>query len=201
MSLTQESQLICRGLDEFCLPAALISVRSDRAVQWNASFLIAIGCTPAEMRVLPISELVQLDPGSDSPSWRCEHAPVPIHLEPCLVRNSQTRAISPGRSFRRDDDFAFVMLDPVSTDAGTGSFQTGRVIGEQQERERLRAVLHRGVSQHLVAMSFGLARCQNLLAEGTPITGEDLERVSRLVEEATASLREVMHPGPHDPVG
>jgi signal transduction histidine kinase len=201
MSLTQESQLICRGLDEFCLPAALISVRSDRAIQWNASFLIAIGCTPAEMRILPISELVQLDPGPDSRSWQCDHVPVPIHLEPCLVRNSQTRAISTGRSFRRDDEFAFVMLDPASTDAEEDNFQTGQAVGQQQERERLRALLHRGVSQHLVAMSFGLARCQNLLAEGTPIGAEDLERVSHLVDEATAALREVMNPGPDDPVG
>ncbi|MBV8587105.1 MAG: histidine kinase dimerization/phosphoacceptor domain-containing protein [Verrucomicrobia bacterium] len=201
MSLTEESQLICRGLDEFCLPAALISVRSDRAVQWNASFLAAIGCTPAEMRIVPISELVQLDPGSDSHCWHCDHVPVPIHLEPCLVRNSQTRTISPGRSFRRDNDFAFVMLDPVSLDTEKGNFQTGRAMGEQQERERLRALLHRGVSQHLVAMSFGLARCQNLLAEGTPITAEDLERVVRLVDESTAALRELMHSGPRDPVG
>jgi signal transduction histidine kinase len=195
MSLTQESQLICRGLDEFCLPAALISVRSDRAVQWNASFLTVIGCTPAELKILPISELVQLDPGSDSNSWRCQHVPVPIHLEPCLVRNAQTREVSPGRSFRRDDDYAFVMLDPVLAGAEKETFQAGKAVGQEEERERVRALLHRGVSQHLVAMSFSLARCQNLLAEGTPIAAEDLEQISRLVEEATAALREIMHSG------
>jgi Histidine kinase len=193
MSLTQESQLICRGLDEFCLPAALISVRSDRAVQWNASFLAAIGCTAAELMIFPISELVQLDPGSDSHSWRCDHVPVPIHLEPCLVLNALTREVSPGRSFRRDDDYAFVMLHSASTDAEKESFQTGQAVGRQEELERLRSLLHRGVSQHLVAMSFCLARCQNLLAEGTAIAAEDLERVSRLVDEATAELRKVMH--------
>jgi signal transduction histidine kinase len=195
MSLTQESQLICRGLDEFCLPAALISVRSDRVIQWNATFLTVVGCTAAELKLIPISELVQLDPGSDSRSWRCEHAPAPIHLEPCLVRNAQTREVSSGRSFRRDDDYAFIMLDPPPAGGERETFQAGRAVGQAEERERVRAFLHRGVSQHLVAMSFSLARCQNLLAEGTPISAEDLDQISRLADEATAALRELMRSG------
>ena len=58
MNISSESNAICRGLDEFCLPAALMHIGRDRLLTWNRNFLEAVGREEEELQALPASELV-----------------------------------------------------------------------------------------------------------------------------------------------
>lgn len=189
MSIWSESNLICRGLDEFCLPAVLMHVGNDRLLTWNRNFLEAVGCEAEELRALPASELVAFGPSSPKEVTECEESRSPVHLDPCAVRSVTTGRMLPGRSFRREDGYVFVMLDPAGTDFSAGTVAGAVLAGRQQERDRMRDALHNTVAQQLVALQFGVEALKTAIQGGRTSTAAEVDRLIELLGEMGDSIR------------
>ena len=188
MSISSESNAICRGLDEFCLPAALMHIGRDRLLTWNRNFLEAVGREEEELQALPVSELVVFGASSPEALGESKEPPSPIHFDACTVRSVATGNMLLGRSFRREDGYVFVMLDPVGIES-SGSVAEAKLAGQQLERDRMRDALHRTVAQQLVALQFAVAALKNGLEGGrTPTTGE-VDRLTGLLNEMGDSIR------------
>jgi signal transduction histidine kinase len=188
MSISSESKAICRGLDEFCLPAVLMHIGRDRLLTWNRNFLEAVGCEEEELQALPVSELVVFGASSPEALAESKEPPSPIHFDACTVRSVATGNMLLGRSFRREDGYVFVMLDPVGIES-SGSVAEAKLAGQQLERDRMRDALHRTVAQQLVALQFAVAALKNGLEGGrTPTTGE-VDRLTGLLNEMGDSIR------------
>ena len=188
MNISSESNAICRGLDEFCLPAALMHIGRDRLLTWNRTFLEAVGREEEELQALPASELVVLGVSSPEEMAECKGPPSPIHFDACTIRSVATGNMRLGRSFRREDGYVFVMLDPVGIES-SGSVAEAKLAGQQLERDRMRDALHRTVAQQLVALQFAVAALKIGLEGGrTPTTGE-VDRLTGLLNEMADSIR------------
>jgi len=188
MNISSESNAICRGLDEFCLPAALMHIGRDRLLTWNRNFLEAVGREEEELQALPASELVVFGASSPKEIAECKEFPSPIHFGACTIRSVATGNMLVGRSFRREDGYVFVMLDPVGIES-SGSVAEAKLAGQQLERDRMRDALHRTVAQQLVALQFAVAALKNGLEGGrTPTTGE-VDRLTGLLNEMGDSIR------------
>ena len=189
MSISSESNVICRGLDEFCLPAVLMHVGSDRFLAWNRNFLEAPGCGPEELRLLPVSELVVFGPSSPADIAECEESPAPVHLDPCTVRNIDTGRMLPGHAFRREDGYIFIMLDPGGIDSSRGTLAGAVLAGQQQERERVQKALHATVAQQLVVIQFAVEALKTAIQSGHKPTVVEVDRLVELLKEMGDSIR------------
>jgi hypothetical protein len=190
MSISSESNVICDGLDKFCLPAALMHIGNDRLLTWNRNFLEAVGCEEEELRALPASELVVFGAGSPEEITACEESPSPIHLNACTVRSVATGNMLLGRSFRREDGYVFVMLDPAGIDS-SGSVAEAKLAGQQLERDRVKEALHRTVAQQLVALQFAVEALKIGIERGRMPTTAEVDRLTGLLSEMVDSIREL----------
>jgi len=187
MSISSESNAICRGLDEFCLPAVLMHIGRDRLLTWNRNFLEAVGCAEEELQALAASELVLFGATSPEEIAECEESPSPIHLDSCTIRSVATGNMLPGRSFRREDGYVFVMLDPVGIESG--SIAEAKLAGQQLERDRMKEALHRTVAQQLVALQFAVEVLKIGLEGGRTPTTAEVDRLAGLLNEMVDSIR------------
>lgn len=188
MSVSNESDAICRGLDEFGLPAVLVHIGSDRLLTWNRNFLEAVGCEEEELRVLPARELVFFGASAPHEIAECEEPPSPIHLDACTVRCVATGNMLLGRSFRREDGYVFVMLDPAGVES-SGSVAEAKLAGQQLERVRLREALHRTVAQQLVALQFAVESLKIGIDGGRTPTKAEVDQLTGLLNEMGDSIR------------
>src|SRR5215469_18884973 len=182
MSISSESNAICRGLDEFCLPAVLMHIGMDRLLTWNRNFLEAVGRAEEELQALAASELVFFGATSPEEIAECEGSPSPIHLDACTIRSVATGNMLPGRSFRREDGYVFVMLDPVGIESG--SIAEAKLAGQQLERDRMKEALHR-----TVALQFAVEVLKIGLEGGRTPTMAEVDRLAGLLNEMVDSIR------------
>jgi signal transduction histidine kinase len=160
----------------------------DRLLTWNRNFLEAVGCEEEELQALPASELIVFGAGSPEEIAECEEPPSPIHFDVCTIRSVATGSMRLGRSFRREDGYVFVLLDPVGIES-SGSVAEARLAGQQLERDRMKEALHRTVAQQLVALQFAVAALRiGLEGRRTPTTAE-VDRLTGLLNEMADSIR------------
>lgn len=189
MSISSESNVICRGLDEFCLPAVLMHIGNDRLLTWNRNFLEAVRCEAEELRASPASEVVVLGPSTPEDVAECEESPSPVHLDPCAVRSIATGDMLPGRSFRREDGYVFVMLDPVGIGSTEGRVAGAMLAGQQVERDRIKDALHCTVAQQLVASQFAAQALKIGIEGGRSPTTAEVDRLIELLSAVADSIR------------
>ena len=188
MSIPNESNAICRGLDEFCLPAALMHIGRDRLLTWNRCFLEAVGCEEGELQALPASELIVFGASATEETAECKEAPLPIHFDACTIRGVGTGNALLGRSFRREDGYVFIMLDPAGIES-SGSVAEAKLAGQQLERDRVKDALHRTVAQQLVALQFAVAALKIGLEGGRTPAMAEVDRLTELLSETVDSIR------------
>lgn len=189
MSISSESNVICRGLDEFCLPAVLMHAGSDRFLAWNRNFLEAVGWGPEELRLLSANEPVVFGLSSPEQTAECEESPSPVHLDPCTVKNMGTGRTLPGNSFRREDGYIFIMLDPAGIDSSEGNLAGAMLAGQQQERERIQKALHATVAQQLVVIQFAAETLRTTIRDGRNPAAAEVDRLIELLREMSDSVR------------
>jgi hypothetical protein len=188
MSISNESAIICRGLDDFCLPSVLLHLGNDRFLTWNRNFLEAVACTAEELRALPVAELVAFGPTSPQEGAECDESTSPVHLDPCSVKSVDSGRMLPARAFRREDGYVFVMLDPGTGDTLAEPVASALLAGQEQERERVRNALHRTVCQQLVAAQFAAEEVKGVIQEGRSPTMAEVDRVLELLRELNDSV-------------
>jgi signal transduction histidine kinase len=160
----------------------------DRFLAWNRNFLEAVDREEEELKALPASELVVFGATSPEEAAECKEPPSPIHFDACTIRSVAAGNMRLGRSFRREDGYVFVMLDPAGIES-SGSVAEAKLAGQQLERDRMRDALHRTVAQQLVALQFAVAALKIGLEGGrTPTTGE-IDRLTGLLSEMANSIR------------
>jgi signal transduction histidine kinase len=172
MGVSEDTKRVTHGLDDFCLPAALVHLGRDRFVAWNQSFAEAVECSDGELKIVPVHEILSIAVEAVGSGEECEQAPAPVHLEACTVKTPGQAEVRSGRAFRREDDYVFLILEPL-LESDQNSYTQGALAGRQEERERLRRALHDSVSQHLVAASFALEKVKTELKQaGQPEAAE-----------------------------
>jgi signal transduction histidine kinase len=172
MGVSEDTKRVTHGLDDFCLPAAVAHLGRDRFVAWNQSFAEAVECSDDELKIAPAHEILSITVEAVGSGDECEQAPAPVHLEACTVKTPGQAEVRSGRAFRREDDYVFLILEPL-LDNDENSYTQGIIAGRQEERERLRMALHDSVSQHLVAAGFALEKAKtDLKKAGQPEPAE-----------------------------
>jgi hypothetical protein len=188
MKLPEDSRIICAGLDQFCLPAALFSRNTGRFVGWNKSFMDAIGVSADEMGVIPVSEVLRMETPTAEP-FDCEAAPAPVHPEKCTLRAASDGPTSTAKLFEREDGYSLLIVEANSAEESQEDFIRGLLIGKTEEQDRIRQKFHDDVAPQIMAAAFATETLAERARQGADQDPEELKRIADLITDLVGGIR------------
>lgn len=199
-------QNVCNLLDHFCLPAALGRVDNDSFVSWNASFREETGLSDRELKDIKSSRLVVQEAEENNAERECDAAPTAVNYIPCVLKRLDSDHKVTGRVLRREDGYFLIMLNEPFAEPGTGEFARGRLLGQQEERERLWELLHRSLNPHLIVAAFAVQSAKEKLESRGLAEAADLSKVTKILDTVIDETVKTLEPPsgePHtrDPLG
>jgi len=202
MAPSTDWQNVCALLDQFCLPAALGRLDNDCLLAWNASFREESGLSDLELKAARLSRLVALEGEENDPERECDAAPTPVNYVPCLMKRVDSEHKITGRVLRRGDGYFLIMLNEPFAEADTGEFARGRLLGQQEERERLWGLLHNSLNPHLIAAVFAAQSAKEKLESKGLAEAADLSKITRILDTVIdQTVKAVEEPSVEPPAG
>ena len=202
MAPSTDWQNVCALLDQFCLPAALGRLHNDCFVAWNASFREESGLSDLQLKAARLSRLVALEGEENNPERECDAAPTPVNYLPCVLKRVDSENKITGRVLRRDDGYFLIMLNEPFAEPGTGEFARGRLLGQQEERERLWGLLHNSLNPHLIAAVFAAQSAKEKLESKGLAEAADLSKITKILDIVIdQTVKAVEKPSAEPPAG
>ncbi|MBV9876801.1 MAG: hypothetical protein JO025_18870 [Verrucomicrobia bacterium] len=196
MKLPEDSRLICAGLDQFCLPAALFARSTGRFVGWNKSFIEATAISADEMKVVPVSEVLRMEtPTADASE--CETSPAPVHPEKCILKATSDGQPITAKLFEREDGYSLVILDATAAEQSNEDFIRGLITGKTEEQDRIRQKFHDDVAPQIMAAAFATESLAERVRQGVEQNPEELRRIADLISDLVGGIRVAL--GNHSP--
>lgn len=191
MKLPEDSRVICAGLDQFCLPAALFARTTGRFLGWNKSFMEAIGVSTEEMSMVPVTEVLRMEtPTADA--TECETAPAAVHPENCILKAASDRPPITAKLFEREDGYSLVIVDGNATEQSHEDFIRGLLIGKAEEQERIREKFHQDVAPQIMAAAFATETLADKVRQGASQDPEEVKRIADLITDLVGGIRVVL---------
>ena len=188
MRLPEDSRVICAGLDQFCLPAALIARSTDRFVGWNKSFMEAMGLSIEEISIVPVTEVLQMETPTAEPS-DCETAPAPVHPEKCVLKAMSEGPPVTAKMFEREDGYSLLIIDANGAEQSNEDFIRGLLIGKTEEQDRIRQKFHDDVAPQIMAAAFATEVLAERVRQGANQDPEELKRIADLISDLVGGIR------------
>jgi len=202
MAPSTDWQNVCAMLDQFCLPAALGRLDDDCFVAWNASFREGTALSDLELKAAKLSRLIALEGDENNPERVCDAAPTPVNYVPCVLKRVDSEHKVTGRVLRREDGYFLIMLNEPFAEPGTGEFGRGRLLGQQEERERLWGLLHNSLNPYLIAAVFAAQSAKEKLESKGLAEAADLSKVKNILDSVIdQTVKAVEEPPAKPPAG
>jgi hypothetical protein len=197
MKLPDNSRVICMALDQFCLPAALIERSADRFAGWNKSFSEMVGLSPEELSVVKVKDIVQAEvPRSEA--TECEEAPGPVHPGQCVLKNTFGGGPISAKMFEREDGHALLLVDSNFSVETSEDFIRGLLIGQTDEKDRIREKFHDDLAPRMMAVAFAAESLADKAAEGQLQSPQELKNVADLISTLVMGIRSTLENRPRE---
>jgi signal transduction histidine kinase len=183
-------QSFCPPLEIFGLPRAIANLGSDRFIAWNKEFVERLGFTADQMGTISLKERLTFGPLVQHVSLDEDDFPIKVELTSCSILGALETEIVHGRVAKRQDDFAYLMLDPL--DPGSDSFARGQILGQDQERKRILRVLHDALSPHLLVAMFTVRGVQEKIETKDGEAAAQLRLAMDALEKAFARIADAI---------
>jgi PAS domain-containing protein len=175
-------------LNEFALPRAIVDFERGSFVAWNKRFLERTGYSEDELKSAKPEELLTL-----SESWfplSDEREGQKVEYVSCAARRPFGADPAPGYVVRAQDKIGYVMLE--ITDSPSAQFEQGRIVGREEERNRVRTTFHEEVSSSIIAALFLIERAKSELRKVESPQAESVSKASDILTEATEKIADVI---------
>ena len=180
MDIPADLRQLCFALNDFGLPRAIGHVTEKRLLLWNETFVRQSTLAEAELKHAEIELSVDLA----QPSAKTRD----IELIPFTLRTPGLSKIFLGHTVRRKDGYLLMMLDLAPGDILLQHFWQGRVLGQEEEKQRLAQIIHDSFSPHLLAALFLIHGIQEHMEKRYPRESEQLAKVAELLNETIQTL-------------
>ena len=188
MKLPEDSRVICAGLDQFCLPAALFARSTDRFVGWNKSFTEAIRLSAEEMSMVPVREVLRMETPAAEVT-ECEASPAPVHPEKCVLKATSDDVPITARLFEREDGYSLLIVDGDTAGQNSEDFIRGLLVGKTEEQEKIRQKFHEDVAPQIMAAAFATETLAERVRHGASQDPEELKRIIDLITDLVGGIR------------
>jgi hypothetical protein len=183
---TQNWQELCAVLNEFALPRAIFDFERQSFVAWNAKFLEKIGYSAEEIKSTAPAELLTL--GETWFPLSSEKNGPRVEFTSSTVRRAA--GVVPGFVVRAHHKIGYLMLDVF--DEPSAQFEQGRLVGREEERERIAQAYHEEASSSMIAALFLIETAKSELREADLPQSEAVSKASENLAEATEKIADVL---------
>jgi hypothetical protein len=184
-----ELQKLCVYLNEFALPRAIVDFEHQRFVAWNTRFLARTGYSEEEIETLNPGKAILL---GDSASLPPDEGNNPSAEFVALAVRVPTKAAAvAGHLVRSKGNFGYLML--LDTEPSTSTkLEQGRLVGQEQERQRIVQTFHHEVSSGMLGALFRIELAKEKLESADLPEAEPVAQASELLSEAVEKIGEVL---------
>jgi signal transduction histidine kinase len=180
MEIPADLRQLCVALNDFGLPRAIGHVTEKRLLLWNEMFVKQARLAGAELKDAEIELHIEL---AQALTTSRELGLIPFALKiPGLSK------LFLGHTVKRDDGYLLMMLDLTPADVLLRHFWQGRVLGQEEEKQRLAQIIHDSFSPHLLAALFLIHGIEEHLEKRYPAEAEKLAKVAELLNETIQRL-------------
>jgi hypothetical protein len=173
---------LCSDLEHFKLPAAVGDLTTDAFVFWNASFCEKMSLTAEELTQVKFSGLIRFDEkysdlttGRDQPDCR-------VGSLPCAIKRSANDDIIPACVIKNENGLLLLLVDSPAHDPKFEGYIQGRIVGREEEANRMRKFFHDLLSSKILVASFLAHSVHDKLAQRQAPEIEDLQKVTTLLD-------------------
>jgi hypothetical protein len=184
-----EMQKLCDSLNQFALPRAIVDFNTQRFVVWNARFLARTRYSDEEIKTLDPGKAILL---GDSVSLPPDEGNNPTAEFVALAVRVPTKAAAvAGHLVRSKGNFGYLMLHDIEPSTST-KFEQGRLVGQEQERQRIVQTFHQEVSSGMLGALFRIELAKEKLESADLPEAEPVAQASELLSEAVEKIGEVL---------
>jgi hypothetical protein len=186
--ITADLGNLCSDLDRFKLPAAVGDLTTDAFAFWNASFCERMSLTPEELTQVRLSALVRFDERyADLASVKTQHDGRVGSL-PCAIKRSANDEIIPGCAIKNESQLLLLLMDSPAHDPKFEGYIQGRIVGREEEANRMRKFFHDLLSSKILVASFLAHSVHDKLTRRQAPEIDDLQKVTTLLDTVIDSI-------------
>ena len=172
------------------MPRAIVNFEQSSFVAWNPKFLERTGFSQEEIKIIQLEEVLTVGESwsrlpNDSDSQKAEYAG-------CAVKKSFGEPPVPGFIVRTHSKIGYLMLDVFNS--SSVQFEQGRLLGREEELNRINKAFHDEVSSSIVAALFLIETAKGELEQAGLPQAEMVEKASDILTETTEKISEVLTP-------
>jgi len=175
-------------LNEFALPRAIVDFERHCFIAWNQRFLEQTGYSEAEIKSVKPEELLAF-----SETWFSlsnEKESRTVEYISCAAKRPFGADAIPGYVVRSKNKVGYVMLEIA--ESPSAQFEQGRIVGREEERNRIRTAFHEEVSSSIIAALFLIEMAKSELEKAGSPQAEAVSKVSDILTDATKKIAEVI---------
>jgi hypothetical protein len=181
-NITSDLGNLCSDLERFKLPAAVGDLTIDAFVFWNASFCERMSLTAEELAQVKLSGLVRFDEKqADLNQGKAQHDCREGTL-PCAIKRSANDEIIPACAIKNANRLLLLLVDSSAHDPKFEGYIHGRIVGQEEEANRMRKFFHDLLSSKILVASFLAHSVHDKLARRQAPEIDDLQKVTTLLD-------------------
>ena len=194
MEASLESKALCASLDRFDLPRAIAHVGTDTFIAWNQAFLERTGFSSETIRIAGINKRLTLAEPIQKEIEALGDLPDNMEIASCVLTCPSKEGFVTGGAVKNAEGYLFLMLDVSEPVAGV--FAHGQTLGREQERARIRQLIHDALSPQLLVALFAITGAKAKAEEKGHEEAKDLARAMTALEEGIDNIvRALEKPG------
>jgi hypothetical protein len=177
-------------LNGFALPRAILNFEQGSFVAWNPKFLEQTDFSEEEIKAAQLKELLTiggpwLPLSKENDSQKTEYVG-------CAVKRPFGEQPLPGFIVRTHERIGYLMVDVFG--ASSAQFEQGRVVGQEEERNRITKAFHEEVSSSIVAALFLIETAKSELEQAGLPQADLVAKASDILTETTEKIADILNP-------
>jgi hypothetical protein len=179
---------LCSDLERFKLPSAVGDLATDAFAFWNLSFCERMGLVPEELGQVKLSALIRFDDKNADLSQAKAQGDNRFGSLPCAIKRSANDEILPACGIKHDNGLLLLLVDSPAHDPKFEGYIQGRIVGREEEANRMRKFFHDLLSSKILVASFLAHSVHDKLSRRQAPEIDDLHKVTTLLDEVIDAI-------------
>ena len=179
---------LCSDLERFKLPAAVGDLTADTFAFWNPSFCERMALIPDELAQVKLSALIRFDEKFTDLTQGKAQADFHLGSLPCAIKRSANDEIVPACAFKNEKGLLLLLVDSPTQDPKFEGYIQGRIVGREDEANRMRKFFHDLLSSKILVASFLAHSVHDKLARRQAPEIDDLQKVTTLLDQVIDAI-------------
>lgn len=179
---------LCSDLERFKLPSAVGDLATDAFAFWNLSFCERMGLIPEELGQVKLSALIRFDESNADLSQSKAQGDNRFGSLPCAIKRSANDEILPACGIKHDNGLLLLLVDSPAHDPKFEGYIQGRIVGREEEANRMRKFFHDLLSSKILVASFLAHSVHDKLSRRQAPEIDDLHKVTTLLDEVIDAI-------------